>query len=162
MPDTSMKRCAVYTRKSSEEGLEQDFNSLQAQREACEGAVAIRVRFRPNAAERRSWMSGSPVLRVRPLGKIMATDSTALDRSRSSKPGPRQRRRKRQSRRSSGASVASDYSAIGPARFGYMDNQSCRMNISVARVSLIGLRTSLPHCRYDRCSHIPPRNTKKP
>ena len=32
----SNRRCAVYTRKSSEEGLEQDFNSLQAQREACE------------------------------------------------------------------------------------------------------------------------------
>ena len=30
------RRCAVYTRKSSEEGLEQDFNSLHAQREACE------------------------------------------------------------------------------------------------------------------------------
>ena len=29
-------RCAVYTRKSSEEGLEQGFNSLHAQREACE------------------------------------------------------------------------------------------------------------------------------
>lgn len=29
------KRCAVYTRKSTEEGLEQDFNSLDAQREAC-------------------------------------------------------------------------------------------------------------------------------
>ena len=32
-------RCAIYTRKSSEEGLEQDFNSLQAQREACEAYV---------------------------------------------------------------------------------------------------------------------------
>ena len=32
-------RCAVYTRKSSEEGLEQDFNSLHAQREACEAYV---------------------------------------------------------------------------------------------------------------------------
>ena len=30
-----MKRCAIYTRKSSEEGLEQDFNSLDAQHEAC-------------------------------------------------------------------------------------------------------------------------------
>jgi DNA invertase Pin-like site-specific DNA recombinase len=30
----------VYTRKSSEEGLEQDFNSLQAQREACEAYIA--------------------------------------------------------------------------------------------------------------------------
>ena len=33
-------RCAVYTRKSSEEGLEQAFNSLDAQREACEAYVA--------------------------------------------------------------------------------------------------------------------------
>ena len=32
-------RCAIYTRKSSEEGLDQDFNSLQAQREACEAYV---------------------------------------------------------------------------------------------------------------------------
>ncbi len=32
-------RCAVYTRKSSEEGLEQSFNSLHAQREACEAFV---------------------------------------------------------------------------------------------------------------------------
>jgi site-specific DNA recombinase len=33
-------RCAVYTRKSSEEGLEQEFNSLQAQREACEALIS--------------------------------------------------------------------------------------------------------------------------
>ena len=32
---SARKRCAVYTRKSTEEGLEQDFNSLDAQREAC-------------------------------------------------------------------------------------------------------------------------------
>ncbi len=32
-------RCAVYTRKSSEEGLEQEFNSLDAQREACEAYI---------------------------------------------------------------------------------------------------------------------------
>ena len=32
-------RCAVYTRKSSEEGLELEFNSLQAQREACEAYI---------------------------------------------------------------------------------------------------------------------------
>jgi DNA invertase Pin-like site-specific DNA recombinase len=39
MRDTAARsqelRCAIYTRKSSEEGLEQDFNSLHAQREAC-------------------------------------------------------------------------------------------------------------------------------
>jgi site-specific DNA recombinase len=32
-------RCAIYTRKSSEEGLEQEFNSLQVQREACEAFI---------------------------------------------------------------------------------------------------------------------------
>jgi DNA invertase Pin-like site-specific DNA recombinase len=38
MPD-KIYRCAIYTRKSSEEGLEQDFNSLHAQREACEAFI---------------------------------------------------------------------------------------------------------------------------
>jgi len=47
-------RCAVYTRKSSEEGLEQSFNSLEAQREACiayissqkhEGWLAVKERY---------------------------------------------------------------------------------------------------------------------
>ena len=33
-------RCAIYTRKSSDEGLDQDFNSLDAQREAAESFVA--------------------------------------------------------------------------------------------------------------------------
>lgn len=33
-------RCAIYTRKSSDEGLDQDFNSLDAQREACAAYVA--------------------------------------------------------------------------------------------------------------------------
>ncbi len=47
-------RCAIYTRKSTEEGLEQDFNSLDAQRAACEayiksqageGWVALKARY---------------------------------------------------------------------------------------------------------------------
>jgi site-specific DNA recombinase len=38
-PQAKTTRCAIYTRKSSEEGLEQDFNSLHAQREACEAYV---------------------------------------------------------------------------------------------------------------------------
>jgi site-specific DNA recombinase len=47
-------RCAIYTRKSSEEGLEQDFNSLDAQHEAClayiasqsqEGWIALEQRY---------------------------------------------------------------------------------------------------------------------
>ena len=33
-------RCAIYTRKSTDEGLEQSFNSLDAQREACEAFIA--------------------------------------------------------------------------------------------------------------------------
>jgi site-specific DNA recombinase len=32
-------RCAIYTRKSTEEGLEQDFNTLDAQREAAESFI---------------------------------------------------------------------------------------------------------------------------
>ena len=37
--DNAPKRCAIYTRKSSEEGLEQNFNSLHAQRQACEAFI---------------------------------------------------------------------------------------------------------------------------
>ena len=42
MATASLKRsrCAIYTRKSSEEGLDMEFNSLEAQREACEAYVA--------------------------------------------------------------------------------------------------------------------------
>src|ERR1700738_3639317 len=52
--DASHRRCAIYTRKSSEEGLEQEFNSHAAQREACEafirsqrneGWVLVRTRY---------------------------------------------------------------------------------------------------------------------
>lgn len=33
-------RCAIYTRKSTEEGLDMEFNTLDAQREACEAYIA--------------------------------------------------------------------------------------------------------------------------
>ncbi len=36
---TDKVRCAIYTRKSTEDGLDQDFNSLDAQREACEAYI---------------------------------------------------------------------------------------------------------------------------
>jgi DNA invertase Pin-like site-specific DNA recombinase len=39
-PVVQKLRCAVYTRKSSEEGLDMEFNSLDAQRESCEAYVA--------------------------------------------------------------------------------------------------------------------------
>lgn len=51
---SAVKHCAIYTRKSSEDGLEQDFNSLDAQREAClayiqsqksEGWQALRAEY---------------------------------------------------------------------------------------------------------------------
>jgi site-specific DNA recombinase len=37
---TRKLRCAIYTRKSSEEGLDMEFNSLDAQREACQAYIA--------------------------------------------------------------------------------------------------------------------------
>src|SRR5438309_1120207 len=51
--DPSRKRCAIYTRKSSEEGLEQEFNSLQAQSEACEAYI------------RSQWHEGRALTRTR-------------------------------------------------------------------------------------------------
>ena len=39
-PVTQKLRCAIYTRKSSEEGLEMEFNSLDAQRDACSAYIA--------------------------------------------------------------------------------------------------------------------------
>ncbi|MEO5333253.1 MAG: recombinase family protein [Magnetococcus sp. YQC-5] len=38
-PVTPSVRCAIYTRKSTEEGLEMEFNTLDAQREACEAYI---------------------------------------------------------------------------------------------------------------------------
>src|ERR1700741_3165092 len=42
--ETRIVRCAIYTRKSTEEGLQQQFNSLDAQREASEAFVASQKR----------------------------------------------------------------------------------------------------------------------
>ncbi|SFS09107.1 recombinase family protein [Sphingomonas jatrophae] len=56
-------RCAVYTRKSSEEGLEQSFNSLHAQREACEAYVLSQKhegwQLVPTAYDDGGWSGGS-------------------------------------------------------------------------------------------------------
>jgi site-specific DNA recombinase len=40
--ENTPKRCAIYTRKSTSQGLEQEFNSLDAQREACEQYISSR------------------------------------------------------------------------------------------------------------------------
>lgn len=42
-PAPTRRRCAIYTRKSSEEGLEQEFNSLHAQRDACAAYIRSQV-----------------------------------------------------------------------------------------------------------------------
>ena len=42
-PAPTRRRCAIYTRKSSEEGLEQEFNSLHAQRDACTAYIRSQV-----------------------------------------------------------------------------------------------------------------------
>ena len=61
-----IRRCAVYTRKSSEEGLEQEFNSLHAQREACEAFIKSQagegwhlVRTHPFIASKPSRVASS-------------------------------------------------------------------------------------------------------
>ena len=43
------RKCAIYTRKSSEEGLEQGFNSLHAQRDACEAFIKSQARAKAGA-----------------------------------------------------------------------------------------------------------------
>ena len=60
-------RCAVYTRKSTEEGLDMEFNSLDAQREACEAYVASQKAegwlLRPRPLRRRRLLrrhAGAP------------------------------------------------------------------------------------------------------
>jgi len=57
MPKRS--RCAIYTRKSSEEGLDMEFNSLDAQREACEAYVCQSALKRdPLSASKRNPLFG--------------------------------------------------------------------------------------------------------
>jgi site-specific DNA recombinase len=56
-------RCAVYTRKSSDEGLDQDFNSLDAQREACEAYIKSQRSegwtLVPNRYDDGGWSGGT-------------------------------------------------------------------------------------------------------
>ena len=47
-------RCAIYTRKSTEHGLEQEFNSLDAQREACEAYIKSQAS--------QGWKAPAPAL----------------------------------------------------------------------------------------------------
>ena len=73
-------RCAIYTRKSTEEGLEQEFNSLDAQREACaayilsqrhEGWTLVTRPSMTMAASRAAIMD-RPALKAAPGGDVAA------------------------------------------------------------------------------------------
>ncbi|MEQ9661875.1 MAG: recombinase family protein [Parasphingopyxis sp.] len=56
-------RCAIYTRKSTEEGLDQEFNSLDAQREACAAYIASQRHegweMRPDFYDDGGWSGGN-------------------------------------------------------------------------------------------------------
>jgi site-specific DNA recombinase len=71
-------RCAIYTRKSSEEGLEQEFNSLQAQREACEAFITSQ-RHEGWVCLRAAYDDGgfSGATMVRPALQRLLADITA-------------------------------------------------------------------------------------
>ena len=73
-------RCAIYTRKSSEEGLDQEFNSLDAQREACTAYISSQRGEGWTASARRyddgGWSGGNM---DRPGLKSLLTDIEAGD-----------------------------------------------------------------------------------
>src|SRR4029079_13020850 len=77
-PGVRKLRCAVYTRKSSEEGLDQDFNSLDAQREACEAYIASQAGLGWSLVKTRfddGGFSGGSI--ERPALKRLLVDITA-------------------------------------------------------------------------------------
>ncbi len=78
MPRNGTVRCAIYTRKSSEEGLEQEFNSLQAQREACE-AFIVSQRYEGWVCLRAAYDDGgfSGATMDRPALQQLLADFTA-------------------------------------------------------------------------------------
>ena len=53
-------RCAIYTRKSTEEGLEQEFNTLDAQREAAESYIASQQHEAGSACPTAMTMAATP------------------------------------------------------------------------------------------------------
>src|SRR6202043_2118935 len=93
MKDQTIRRSlrgAIYTRVSTEQGLEQDFNSLDAQREACEAYIKSQAhecwrlimlsrRCRPPAASRPSQRTAS-TRRKGPLEKTTTSPLTARTR----------------------------------------------------------------------------------
>jgi hypothetical protein len=56
-------RCAIYTRKSTEEGLDMEFNSLDAQREACSAYIASQLPRAGSSSPSSTTTAGSPAAR---------------------------------------------------------------------------------------------------
>ena len=80
MPAESVRplRCAIYTRKSTEHGLDQEFNSLDAQREACEAYIKSQAsqgwRLLPQQYDDPAYSGGNL---DRPALKKLLADITA-------------------------------------------------------------------------------------
>jgi hypothetical protein len=70
-PPAAAVRCALYTRKSTEEGLDQDFNSLDAQREAAEAYIHSQAHAGwtalPSRYDDGGYSGSGPPVRKRPL-----------------------------------------------------------------------------------------------
>jgi site-specific DNA recombinase len=92
-------RCAIYTRKSSEEGLEKEFNSLQAQREAARPSSAASGMKAGCACPRGMMTAGSPAPRwigplcsscspMSPAGRVDTVVVYKIDRLTRSLAGP--------------------------------------------------------------------------
>jgi hypothetical protein len=74
-------RCAIYTRKSSEEGLEQEFNSLQAQREACEAFIKCHPLARVGMMVTLAMSVASGAVRIKALFRCAAEPMPSAQRS---------------------------------------------------------------------------------
>lgn len=70
-------RAAIYTRKSSEEGLDQEFNSLDAQREASEAYIASQRRDGPWFAPATMMAAGREAISSGPGLKALLVDVEA-------------------------------------------------------------------------------------
>jgi hypothetical protein len=72
-PERKILRCAIYTRKSTEHNLDLEFNSLDAQREACEAYIKSQVASRPVArAKSRIWRGLTTASGRRPPARAAA------------------------------------------------------------------------------------------
>ncbi len=72
---TKSVRCAIYTRKSTEEGLEQEFNSLDAQRESAEAFIVSQRHegWKPLLSPMTTEASPVATWSVRPLSDCLPT-----------------------------------------------------------------------------------------